>query len=93
MKQTITRTITSTEIDYVTIEVVNGEPTVTKADPIKANGNLSMKQALKVVENSLPFKDENVTYKVTNLKYNTNTYEMSVNDFIENSNIVNKGDK
>lgn len=90
MKQTITRTITSTEITYAIIEVVDGEPTVTKADPIKANGNLNMKQALKVLENELDL-DENVTYKITNLKYNTNAYEMSVNDFIENSKIVTKG--
>lgn len=89
MKQTISRTITLTKIHHNIIEVVDG---VVNAVPVKhltVGGNLDKEQANKVLhEHYGGFKTDEIQGAViTYLDHEKNTYEMELNEFIEQATI------
>lgn len=85
MKQTMTRTITTTTIHHYLIEVKNGKPEFKPAEPITVNGKLDGKQIEKVMKE----KYGNTTqYTITGTETDKQTYQIDLNTFLKHAEIV-----
>lgn len=87
MRNTITRTITTTTINSAIVEFVNGECTVRDLDPITVHGTLSQAEAHKITVKKYG-KGHNIVVKSLNTI--DNFYEISVADFIKYAHVVEK---
>lgn len=95
MKQTITRTISSTKIHHNIIEVDEGNVNAIPVDFITVNGTLDREQANKVLNSHYNgFKEGNVqSAVVTYLDHETSVYEMPLDEFINQAEKIEiKGD-
>lgn len=86
MTKTIARKITKSTVKLATIELVNGEVITTELDDLILTGKVTPEQAQKIVD-----KEVGSQARVLEVETVTNTYEMSLQDFIKNSTI--KGDE
>lgn len=77
VRRTLTRTITQTKIHSAIIEIKGGEPTLKKLKPKIELGDLSMKQAQRIV-----VKD-NKDAQVTELEKLTHRYSMPMEEFMK----------
>lgn len=89
MKQTVTRTITLTHIHHNIIEVDDGAVNAIPVMHISVGGKLDKEQATKALHDHYNgFKTDKIQSAViTHLDHETNTYEMDLNEFIEQATI------
>lgn len=85
MRKTIVRTITTSTIKGVRLAVKEGRPTVENLPDVSVIGKVTEKEAIKALKDEFG-KDENVS--VVSVVFDTNTYEISVKDFLEHAKIV-----
>lgn len=79
MKQTISRTITTTDLKYSTFNVVGGEVEVSPKQEVSIFGKQTLEQSKKQLKKMLA---EGVDFTIVDIEYNVNTYEMDLNEFI-----------
>lgn len=82
MKQTISRTITFTTVNYSTVEVKDGQPEFIEQTPIKVAGKMTEEKAVKYLEKEY---GKDIKFIVTSLETDSGKYEMTLNTFIENA--------
>ena len=87
MRNTITRTITTTTIHPAKIAFENGAPVVQALEPITVHGIVTDKEAQKIAFKAYG-KGDNIV--VANLETNEKFYEISVADFIKYAKEVEK---
>ena len=87
MRNTITRTITTTTINSAKICFENGTPTAIDLAPITVHGTLTQQEAQKIAVKRYG-KGENVVVK--SLETREKFYEISVADFIKYAKEVDK---
>lgn len=81
MKQTISRTITETHVFYATVKIVGTEPELEQATTVLF-GKYESEQASKLLN-----KDSEHAVSVLEVEHKTKTYEMALEDFINNATI------
>jgi len=92
MKQTITRTVTSTIINHAIIHLNDdGEPQTTKVEPLIVSGKLDNDKAMKALKTH--YYGEYDNFIIVSLETETEQYEMELNTFIQNATKIEKGDK
>lgn len=92
MKQTISRTITTTTILHAIAHMDDGgKPTVTEVEPITVSGNVKGKDVEKTLKSH--YYGEHDTFIIMGTHTNKETYEMDLDQFIQNATKIEKGDK
>lgn len=86
MRNTITRTIETSRIYFMGVEVVDGKPTFKEYSPLEVNGHHTMETADKLLKKC--YKGNKLI--VTNIEYIEQLYEISVEDFIKYATPVEK---
>lgn len=79
MKQTISRTITTTDLKYSTFNVVDGEVEVSPKQEVSLFGKKTLEQSKKELTKMFA---EGVDFTIVDIEYSVNTYEMDLNEFI-----------
>ena len=87
MRNTITRTITTTTINAAIVEFVNGECTVRDLEPMTVHGTITQQEAHKI---ALKKHGKGLNIVVKSLDVIDKFYEISVADFIKYAHIVEK---
>ena len=83
MRRTIVRTITATTIQSVKLSFINGKAELIDNEVMTLNGKIDEATALKIVRKTY---GDNAQLK--NVEETTNTYEISVDDFIKHATII-----
>ena len=81
MKQTISRTISFTIINFVTVEGETGKPVLSEEKVLKVAGKMDNKQATKELESRL----DGTPFLVLSLETDSQLFEMSLDFFVENA--------
>lgn len=81
MKQTISRTITETHVFYATVKIVGTEPELEQATTVLF-GKYDSSQVSKMLN-----KNSKNAISVLEVEHKTKTYEMELEDFINNATI------
>lgn len=81
MKQSISRTIAFTTINFTLVEVKEGQPSLSEQMILKVAGKLNEKDATKVLQEKLPEKQ----FVILSLDTDSKTLEMSLDFFLENA--------
>lgn len=87
MRNTITRTMATSEIKGFMMKVVEGKPTVVELPVLTVTGKATEKDAIKELK-KVHGKDANVT--VGTIECHEDTYEISVEDFMKYAKKVEK---
>lgn len=87
MRNTITRTITSSVIKGFKLTMKEGTPSVEELDPVSVSGRVNEKQALKQLEKAYG-KSSPIT--VASITEENDVYEISVEDFMKYATKVDK---
>ena len=87
MRNTITRTMSTSTINAFKLSIVDGKPVVENLDPVVISGKAKEKDALKVLKKQ--FGDiSGIT--IGSIDVSENTYEISVEDFLKYATKVEK---
>ena len=87
MRNTITRTITTSTINPVMIDFTNGTPTAKDLEPITVHGTITQEEAQKIVRKT---HGKALPIVVKSIDTVDKFYEISVADFIKYAHVVEK---
>lgn len=83
MSNTIKRTLTESTINaYSVVTAENGEPSLSKLEPVTVHGKITKEKALKEIKKIYP---EATALTITSILENEVMYEISIEDFIKNA--------
>ena len=84
MRKNITRTLTRATVKAFTMEMENGLPVIHALDPVYGWGNITGKEAKKLVKDQLGVED----CVVGEIEFAQETYKIDINKFVENAEMV-----
>ena len=85
MRKTITRTLTRATVNGYTVKMEGNLPNVTPLDPVTAWGNLTDKEAEKVLVEAYGKEVKPIVGEVV---YNEETYQIDIATFVANAKLV-----
>lgn len=85
MRKTITRTLTRATVNGYTVKMEGNLPVVTPLDPVTAWGNLTDKEAEKVLVEKYGKEVKPIVGEIT---YNEETYKIDIPTFVEFATLV-----
>lgn len=85
MRKTITRTLTRATVNGYTVKMEGNIPNVTPLDPVTAWGNLTDKEAEKVLVEKYGKEMKPIVGEIT---YADETYQIDIETFVANAKLV-----
>lgn len=91
MKATIKRTLTESTINAYSVKIQeNGEPAVTKLNPVTLFGKVSKVEAQKEMERVNPNSD---SIMISSIEEKEVQYEITIEDFVKNAKRIENAEK